>query len=141
MNEAALITAWQGPLPPPTSVEAYEKVVKGAADRILTMAEEEAKNRHAVERDSVAAYQQLQMAKIRADMFKSLGGQLIAFSAVLLVIAASVYLAIGGHEKVAIAIIGVGVLAKLVESFVRRSEPATRVVSTRDAVERSTRLD
>ena len=33
---------WSGPVPPPESLAAYEKVVSGAAERILALAEREA---------------------------------------------------------------------------------------------------
>lgn len=37
----SVVTAqtWVGPLPPPNALEAYEKILPGAADRILAMAE------------------------------------------------------------------------------------------------------
>ena len=37
---------WQGPLPPPQTLEQYEKFLPGAAERIMIMAENEAKFRH-----------------------------------------------------------------------------------------------
>lgn len=36
--------SWQGPLPPPKMLEAFEKVEKGFANRIVAMAEGEAKH-------------------------------------------------------------------------------------------------
>jgi uncharacterized membrane protein len=39
-NPQQVVTAqYQGPIPPPAYLEAYERTVPGAADRILTMAE------------------------------------------------------------------------------------------------------
>lgn len=40
------VQTWQGPLPPPEDLQKYNMVVPGAAERILTMAEEEMKHRH-----------------------------------------------------------------------------------------------
>ena len=34
-------TAYHGPLPPPTYLDAYNKVLPGAADRIIAMAEKQ----------------------------------------------------------------------------------------------------
>lgn len=46
---------FSGPLPPPSMLEAYDKVVPGAAERILTMAESEAKHRHNIENSLIKA--------------------------------------------------------------------------------------
>lgn len=54
-GSAVKITASQsteifsGPIPPPEILEAYERVVKGSANRILTMAEEQSKHRKKLE--------------------------------------------------------------------------------------------
>ena len=37
---------FSGPLPPPEDLERYDKVIPGAAERIISMAEEEMKHRH-----------------------------------------------------------------------------------------------
>lgn len=42
-----------GPLPPPIFLKGYEDVVKGSADRILTMAEEDAAHYRAMELKSI----------------------------------------------------------------------------------------
>lgn len=39
---AMQLTAWNGALPPPEMAKAYEEICKGAFERILTMAEQEA---------------------------------------------------------------------------------------------------
>lgn len=40
---------FSGPIPPPEILEAYERVVEGSANRILTMAEEQSKHRKKLE--------------------------------------------------------------------------------------------
>lgn len=40
------VQTWQGSLPPPETIEKYDKIVPGAAERILSMAESEMKHRH-----------------------------------------------------------------------------------------------
>ena len=39
-------SAWAGPLPPPNDVQAYENMLPGAADRILTLAEKQQDHGH-----------------------------------------------------------------------------------------------
>ena len=41
--------AWSGPLPPPDHLERFERIVPGAGDRILKMAEDEQRHRHSQE--------------------------------------------------------------------------------------------
>lgn len=52
-GERSRITAvgveYQGPLPPPSAFEHYERVLPGAADRILKMAEQQAEHRRVCE--------------------------------------------------------------------------------------------
>lgn len=42
-------TLYQGPLPAPEALERYESTLPGAANRIICMAEDEMKHRHAQE--------------------------------------------------------------------------------------------
>ena len=44
-----------GPIPPPTVLEAYEKLVPGAADRILKMAESQTAHRQEIEKVVIRA--------------------------------------------------------------------------------------
>ena len=46
---------FQGPLPPPAVLEAYEKLVPGAAERMLKMAENQAIHRQGIEKIVVRA--------------------------------------------------------------------------------------
>ena len=41
---------FSGPLPPPETLEGYERVVKGSAERILQMAERQVYHRHEIEK-------------------------------------------------------------------------------------------
>ena len=40
------VTQWQGPLPPPESLERYNDILPDAAERIMAMAEKEMEHRH-----------------------------------------------------------------------------------------------
>ena len=47
------VQKWQlrGPLPPPETLDGYEKTLPGAADRVFAMAEKEQSHRHDMEKD------------------------------------------------------------------------------------------
>jgi|SRR5579884_2775204 len=47
--------SFAGPLPPPQILRSYEQICRGAADRILKMAEEQSKHRQTLEKSVVAA--------------------------------------------------------------------------------------
>jgi len=44
-----------GPLPPPELMAEYDQLLPGSADRIITMAENQARHRHALEKMSIEA--------------------------------------------------------------------------------------
>lgn len=44
---------FSGPIPPPEILDGYNKIVPGAAERILKMAEDQAKHRHSLEKKLV----------------------------------------------------------------------------------------
>lgn len=46
MQALSISEQYSGPIPHPRIIEGYEKIIPGAADRILTMAEKEAEHRH-----------------------------------------------------------------------------------------------
>lgn len=48
-NIAVAQSTYSGPIPDPVSLEKYENIKPGFADRIITMAENEAKHRHEIE--------------------------------------------------------------------------------------------
>jgi uncharacterized membrane protein len=59
---------FQGPLPRPEDFAAYERVLRGAADRILKMAENQATHRQAMERRALSG-----------DITKSMMGTVLAY--------------------------------------------------------------
>jgi uncharacterized membrane protein len=61
-------TIYQGPLPRPDDFEAYNRVLPGAADRILRMAEKQAAHR-----------QDLENRALRGDLAKSMMGTVLAY--------------------------------------------------------------
>jgi uncharacterized membrane protein len=48
-------TSFSGPMPPPAILEGYERLVPGAAERILTMAESDTKHQQAIELEALRA--------------------------------------------------------------------------------------
>jgi hypothetical protein len=61
-------THFQGPLPPPEAFAAYDRVLHGAADRILSMAENQASHRQGLERRALAG-----------DLIKAMMGTILAY--------------------------------------------------------------
>ena len=47
--------SWSGPLPPPKVLEAYDRLVPGAAERIMKMAEQQSEHRRGLEKTVVEA--------------------------------------------------------------------------------------
>src|SRR5215813_4581932 len=61
-------TTYQGPLPRPDNFKRYNRVLPGAADRILRMAEKQAAHR-----------QQLESSALKGDLLKSMLGTVLAY--------------------------------------------------------------
>ena len=100
-------------LPSPTILQEYEYATEGAADRILEMAEVEQDRRHEWEEEYLTFYK------------KSLRiGQLFGFVLLLSVVFSCVYLAVNGHEQLAVYLAVAGffsvAFASLFESIGRK---------------------
>lgn len=76
---------FSGPLPPPATFDQYEKILPGAADRILKMAETEQNNYYALEREKL----ERESAASRTDSRIRLLGLLFGFIFALGIIAAA----------------------------------------------------
>src|SRR5258707_15759850 len=74
-------TLYQGPLPQPEDFANYERVLPGAADRILKMAETQATHRQGLERFAV-----------RGDFFKAMMGTVLGYIAFAGAMAGAVFL-------------------------------------------------
>lgn len=86
LQRAAL--RYTGPLPPSGEFDGYEEVVPGAGDRILTMAEEEARNRR-----------QLARAQVKSGIKSEKRGQWMAFFLSLAVLGCATYLIVSGYSE------------------------------------------
>ena len=78
---------FRGPLPPPEILGGYEQALPGAADRILTMAEEQASHRQALEATVIAG-------DSRRSMWGLAAGTLVTLAA----LAVAGLLAVSGHS-------------------------------------------
>ena len=120
--EQQVVSMWQGPLPSPDALRAFESVVKGAAERVLTMAEEEARVRRSVMQKDHEA----ENCTREKDVVEYHGGvkrgQYLAFFLTMTIVVASAVIACLGHEKAAMVIAGVG-LANIAATFIGRKSP------------------
>ena len=89
--------SYEGPLPPSGEMDRYEVILPGAAERLFTMAEDEQKNRHFMERVGLV------------------GGFLVWF----VLLAAAVVLAYLG-ARTAAAVVGSGVGLMMLDRFISR---------------------
>lgn len=100
-----------GPLPDPETMSAYNLMIPNGAERIMVMAEEQAKHRMGLEKKAIPS--QLDQSKY---------GQIYGFVLSVLLIGSSVYLAATGHEKTA-CVLGGGTIIALAIIFVLKQMP------------------
>lgn len=103
-------TTFSGPLPAPSDLAAYKEIMQDAPERIMVMAEKEQKHRHTIEQKIV-----------NNGSRESLIGQFLAFIIAFSFLIAAVYLAMNGHEVVAVSLIGI--IAALATIFYFKKEP------------------
>lgn len=104
--------SFSGPLPPPEYLEAYEKTLPGAPDRILVMAEKQVDHRIDVEKTIV-----------KKKFNQSTLGQIIGAILILFFGYIAYDLAMHGHDTAAIAI-GVTIVVSLAVVFVLNKIPS-----------------
>lgn len=104
--------SFHGPIPPPALLEHYDKIIPGAAERILAMAESETAHRHQQEARAIEANIAVQQHQIRTEsrqtqlVFRSdITGQLLGFVLSLASIAGCVWLALADQTTAAIALV------------------------------------
>ena len=112
-------TTYSGPLPPSTELAEYDRVLPGAAERILSMAE------------SYAAHDQHQEADfLRCEYTDKLWGRLVAAVVVMVILGACIYALHLGHVEFAttlgswtiVALAAVFVAGKVPE-WITKSKP------------------
>lgn len=101
---------WSGPLPAPEQLKQFDAIVEHGAERIMTMAEQEAAHRR--NQESVA---------LHADSRGQLLGQLSAIVVAMGGIVAAVWLALAGHDWVAVTLAGT-TITTIVLAFLQRGQ-------------------
>lgn len=111
-DDSVLMSAqWQGPLPPPAVVEAFDHVVENGAERIFRMAEKEQEHRHRMESTLVEAESKAQAR-----------GQWLGFAVSLASISGAVFSAVM-HAPVAVSVALVGIpVAGVVKAFLKTKD-------------------
>ena len=107
------IESYRGPLPQPAAIQAYEEILPGAADRIFTMAENEAKHRHEIESVSM----ELSSFELRSAYQRSNRGLLLGAIVAIVIVAGGAYMAYLGEPAVGGGVIG-GTIVGLAGTFV-----------------------
>lgn len=105
--------SFSGPMPPPSILEGYERIVPGAAERILAMAESDMQHQ-----------QQYDNALLKASVNQIRRGQILGFLIGLATISASVYFATIGYPILAgilsgstlLGLVSVFAIGRIVES-------------------------
>ena len=104
---------FSGPIPPPGLLRDYDAISPGLADRLVSMAEGEARHRRELESRIVEA--QIRDNKIRLDETRR--GQLFAFVIVIAAIIGATIAAYSGHE-VSAGILGGVPITGVVTTFI-----------------------
>jgi uncharacterized membrane protein len=124
MTLAAFSAFYTGPLPPADQIRAYEEVLPGSADRILSMAERQQEHR-----------QSLEKVTIEGDAKRSWWGMRLGFVIAVLVVGVGAGAIFTGHALAGFAVI-VAQAAMLAGVFVygridQRKERVEKDVQTR----------
>jgi len=98
-------SSFSGPLPPPEILSGYDKVLPGAAERILKMAEDQASHRRELERQIV-----------QSDLSRSRLGLLCGLAVSALAIICGTWAAVNGQPWAGAAI-GGATVATLIYAF------------------------
>jgi uncharacterized membrane protein len=111
---------WTSPYPPPTILEAYEKIVTGSAQKLVDQAESQTKHRIEMEKTVT-----------RGDGQRSWAGLILAFILCVLCIGGGVACILCGHDSAG-ATVATGAVVSLAGIFIygtkmRREERAERV--------------
>ena len=119
--QASRSELWHGPIPPPQTLEKYENILPGAADRILQLAEDEAQFRR-VQSEQINKALAADMIAYRKEVSR---GQLCGLSVALGGLIASLIAAYLGATAIGVTVGGT-CLVGLVTAFLgsrRGSEP------------------
>ena len=108
-RQKAVVTTgihFSGPLPPPAVLEGYERLIPGAAERLISLVEADTKH-----------LQDLEKSAQNADISSFRLGQVLGFTIVLVALSVAAFCAYLGHEWPA-SIIGGTTVVGLAYAFV-----------------------
>lgn len=132
VQQSTYAESFQGPIPPPGLLAQYNDVLPGAAERLIAMAEAQARHRMELERLAL-------VSEIRRSYWGLGAGFVVAMTLGI----GSVFVVLDGHE-VAGTILGTADLAGLVGVFVygtqsrrRERQEQARMMAASDSHERS----
>jgi len=112
--EQRTLSIHSGPIPLPETLGKYEAIIPGAAERILSMAEQAAEHRRDMEREQLAAA----ITESKREFNEARIGQACAFVLALAFLAAGTWLANGGHEWSG-SLLGASGIAGIVAAFIQ----------------------
>lgn len=118
---AAQSLSYSGPLPPSSEMKKYEAIAPGAADRILTMAEQQQRHRHEQESKENEANVRVAESNIRmqdASILEVRRGQWMGFIIGLAFLGVTTVLGLNGHE-IAASVLGLGGVAAVATVFIK----------------------
>lgn len=113
----------QGPLPPARTLAGYEKVLPGAAERVMQMAEKEQAHRHEMQKQHQQKDLELQSKAITEQLEINKTGQKYGFHIAIAVLLLAGLMAIMGHEAVALTLVGIDVVGLAAVFVVGRLAP------------------
>jgi len=101
-------SAWQGPLPHPSALAKFEKVVPGSAERIIKMAEDQAAHRIKIEKQVVFT-----------DTKNNTMGLYFVFFLFLATLGAGIYLIRNAQQvfRITVVLVEIGINDKFRQSF------------------------
>lgn len=114
-NKQVVHQAWSGPLPAPSQLEHFNEVVPGAAERIIRMAEQEGEHSR-----------QVQLIAVKAASRAQLIGQIFALAIAGGGLVAAYFLAMAGHDAVAVVVAGT-TITTVVAAFLQARKAAKAV--------------
>lgn len=106
---------FSGPIPPPTILDGYERILPGAAERIMKLAEDEARHRRSVE--ILTRKAEIRLAK--GEHYQIYLAQLLAFIITIAFVIGSVFLLYNGKALTG-SLLASGALAAVVAAFLAK---------------------
>ncbi len=126
---------FQGPIPPPELLAGYDQIVPGAAERIISLAENETSHRHMMEQKALDA----EIAGLKSEAGDTRIGQVFGLIIGLTTVIAGTYAATNG-APITGGVIGTSGVAGLVSAFIvgrkgrpnDENQPSKEIVPTQE---------